>query len=758
MGFKINIRNAGLPLLAAAFAIPATDVAAQQLAIEELIVTARKRNENLLEVPLNITAFSETELERQNIIALEDLAAFTPSLQFQDVNGAFQNPAIRGLSQTDQISPQGNVGVFLDGVYLNNRSGLEFGLLDVARIEVVKGPQSALYGRNTFGGAINYVTKQPELGEFGGRIEATGGTHKRHSLAGNVNIPLGDVAALRVFGGFSEFGGTIPNLRDGNKLGGWKDKDAIGGTLRIEPGENTVITAFAMYNKVDNETPALRLSDASTNNCGSPTVNPFGVPRFTLFCGVHEPPRDANLVEGARGLFGETELYYAKIEHDFDFATVSILGSHLKSNFRVNVDTAGNPNAINIPLFIPGLSVQSLLDASTPQGDADSLEIRITSPDDDRKLAWSVGAFFYDSVDVDTLGFGFLPLGEPDGELVPFFNSDREVDTRASSAFGSLTYRPNDKLTLSVEARYTHEKQVLVNSVIPQGEEQDFDFFAPRFTADYQINDDLLVYANVGRGVKVGGFAPGAPVNLPEFRSFNEETNWSYEIGTKGTFWDGRLVATVAAWYVDWKDLQIQTQVPGGVTGVVQNFGAARSTGIEFDTSVSVTDNFTIRGAMSIMDPEFKDGSVDGEVRAACGEFPGTIITEPGCTAEVGGNRMTRVSSFQYSVSGTYTIPAIFQDFDLYFRGDFSHENGKFNSGLNFGNQGKIDLANARVGLSNENLEISIWVDNVFDRHWNRRVTSVPFVAEGAPASGVTQYRIYPGETRTAGIDLRYNF
>ena len=737
--------------------MPAVDVAAQQLAIEEVIVTARKRTESLLEVPLNITAFTEVELERQNIIALEDLAMWTPSLQFQDVNGAFQNPAIRGLSQTDQISPQGNVGVFLDGVYLNNRSGLEFGLLDLERIEVVKGPQSALYGRNTFGGAINYVTKQPILGGFAGRLEATGGTHKRHSLAGNVNIPLGDVAAIRVFGGFSEFGGTLPNLRDGNKLGGWDDKDSFGGTLRLEATEDLVFTVFAMYNKVDNETPALRLSDASTNNCGSPTVNPFGVPRFTAFCGTHEPPRDTNLVEGAQGLFGETELYYAKIEHDFDFASLSILGSHLKSNYSLAVDTAGNPNAINIPLFIPGLSVQGLLDASTPKGDADSLEVRFTSPDEGT-WSWSLGVFLYDAFDVDTLGFGFLPLGEPEGDLVPFFASDREVKTKTTSTFGSIAYHPNDEFTATLELRYTDERQVLRNSAVPEGEEQDFAFFAPRLTLDFQVSDDLLVYGNLGRGVKVGGFAPGAPVDQPQFRSFNEETNWSLEVGTKGTFFDGRMVATVAGWYVDWKDLQIQTQVPGGTVSVQQNFGSATSTGIEFDITASVTDNLSLRGAMSIMDPKFSKGAVDGEARAACGEFPDTIITEPGCTADVSGNRMTRTSSFQFAVSGTYTIPAIFQDLDLYLRGDFSHENGKFNTGLNFGNQGDIDLANARIGLVSDDIEIAIWVDNVFDRRWNRRVTTVPFIAEGAPASGVFQYRVYPGETRTAGIDLRYNF
>ena len=115
-------------------ALLATDLAAQQAVLEEIVVTARTREEALMDVPLSITAFTELELERQNVYGMEDLAQWTPALQFQDVNGAFQNPAIRGLNQTDQSSPQGNVGVFIDGVPLSNRSGLEFGMLDVARI------------------------------------------------------------------------------------------------------------------------------------------------------------------------------------------------------------------------------------------------------------------------------------------------------------------------------------------------------------------------------------------------------------------------------------------------------------------------------------------------------------------------------------------------------------------------------------------------------------------------------------------------
>ncbi len=505
----------------------------------------------------------------------------------------------------------------------------------------------------------------------------------------------------------------------------------------------------------NHETPALALSDAADNNCGSPTVNPFGVPRLTLFCGDHERAKEVNLSEGAQGLIGQTDLYYAKIEHDFDFATMTGLFSHTDSEFTLKVDTASNPNAINIPFFIPGLSVQALIDASTPKGDAESYELRFTSPDDGNPWGWTFGGFHYNSFDIDTLGVFFLPLGDPTGDPVPFFERQRVVRTKASAVFGSLSYDFTDQLTASAELRFTDEKLTLVNSTT--GEEQNFDFLAPRFTIDYQMNDDQLFYTNAGRGLKTGGFNTNVAEGLPE-RTFGTESNWTFELGSKSTLFDGRAVATVSAWYVDWKDLQVQTAVANSPVSAVQNFGEARSIGIELDTTFNVTKDFSVRTAIAVMDPQYKDGFIEGEATAACGEFVNTIITDPGCSAEVGGNTISRTSDLQFSISGTYTIPEIFQDFDMYIRGDFSHEAAKFNTGLNFASQGDINLANARIGVVSDDVEVAVWVDNLFDRDWNRRVTSVPFTAEGAPASGVVQYRVYPGDTRTFGVDVRFNF
>ena len=741
------------------FSLAVGDVVAQSVeVIEEIVVTARKRAENLLEIPINVTSYSEQTLERANIFELEDLAAITPGLAFQDVNGAYQNTVIRGLAQTTQTSLQGNVGVFLDGVYLNNRSGLEFGLLDLGRVEVVKGPQGALYGRNTFSGAINYVTNAPTTDGFSGRVRATVGSDDRLALRGSVNIPLGDKAALRLFGGVSEFDGTINNIRDDSKIGGYDERDAYGVSLLLEPTENLSVRLFAATNEQANDPPPLRLFPTRDNNCGSRTVNfPGGTEFNTLFCGDVERIDAVNVSPAAVGLTGETDVMYAQVDWDLSFGTLSFLASNVESNFQLLVDTSTNPILVNIPSFIPGLSFQTFIDASTPEGDADSYELRLTS-NADGPLEWSVGAFFFDSVDEDVLEVLFQPLGQPMAAPVPFFGRGNRVSTDAFAIFGSLGYRFNDRWKGSVEMRYADEDQDLVGTGLTTGVTgtQGFSYTTPRFTLEYASSDNTLWYASVAKGVKVGGFNSNA-AGLPEF-TFDEESNWTYELGLKTTLMDNRLVLTGDIFHIDWSDIQIQAAIPGSTITVNVNSGGALSTGIELDATYYVNHNFWIRGAIAVLDPRYKSGLSDGELLSPCGELEGTRVFDKGCSGLVGGNQLARTTDRQYALNVNYRMPDAFAGFDFYVRGDYSLQKSAFNLSLNQASQGDISLANLRAGLVNDRWEITLWIDNVFDRKWNRRVTVAPSTTDGAPLSGVQQMRIYPGSLRSLGLNISWSF
>ena len=753
-GVRTSLTYAGIGLIAAS--LFAGDLAAQT--IDEIIVTARKRKENLFDVPLNISSIDEQTMERANVFELEDLAAMTPGLAFQDVNGAYQNTVIRGLAQTTQTSLQGNVGVFLDGVYLNNRSGLEFGVLDLERIEVIKGPQSALYGRNTFSGAINYVTKSPVLGEFSGKIRGTLGTDERQALRASISVPFGDKAAVRFFGGVSEFDGTIDNARDGGKLGGYSSRDAYGISLLAEPTDNFSIRIFAAHNEQANDAPALQLFPTRSNNCGSTTVNfPGGTGFNTLFCGAVPKADSVDVSPVAVGLTGDTDLYYAQVEWDMSIGTLSFLASKVESEFELLVDTSTNPIAVNIPFFIPGLSVQTFIDASTPEGDAESYELRLAS-NSDGPFSWSIGGFYYDSVDEDVLEVLFQPLHQPLAQPVPFFGRGNRISTDAYAIFGSLAYQLNDQWSGSIDVRYADEEQDLVGTGLTSGVtgSQSFDYVTPRFTLEYASSDNMLWYASAARGVKVGGFNSNA-AGRPEF-TFGEESNWTYELGLKATLLNNRLVLTGNIFHIDWEDLQIQAAIPGSTVSVNVNSGGALSSGFELDATAYITDNFWIRGAVAVLDPRYKSGVSDGEVLSPCGELIGSRVIVSGCSSMVGGNQLARTTDTQFAFNANYTVPDLIGDFDFYLRGDYSFQESSYNLSLNQASQGDISLLNLRAGLVSERLEITVWVDNVLDEKWNRRVTIAPSTTDGAPLSGVQQMRMYPGALQSAGVDLTWNF
>ncbi|MFK8054052.1 MAG: TonB-dependent receptor, partial [Woeseiaceae bacterium] len=206
------------PLLAATVAallvpaVMAQETTGSGAALDEIVVTARKREEGLQSIPLSVSALSAETIERANVESLEDIAALTAGLTFQSFNGGgLGSPTIRGLAQTDVASVDNNVGVFVDGVFINNKANLSLNLQDIERVEVVKGPQSALYGNNTFGGAINYVTKRP-TSEPSGRVNVDVGTDGLYEVGGSFSGSLIDnVLSARISATTSSFDGTIDN-------------------------------------------------------------------------------------------------------------------------------------------------------------------------------------------------------------------------------------------------------------------------------------------------------------------------------------------------------------------------------------------------------------------------------------------------------------------------------------------------------------------------------------------------------------------
>lgn len=735
-----------------------------------ITVTARKREENLQDVPIAITALTADNLRDANTYGLEDVAQSTPGLVFRPFTG-FPEPTIRGLSQVDQTGIQGQVGVFIDGVFLNNRSSIEFGNLDIAQIEVLKGPQSALFGRNTFAGAINYRTRGATLEEFDATIEGEIGSDERRLIKGSVNIPLNDFGAIRFFGGASKFDGTIPNLRDpDDNVGGWEERTTYGASALFEHGRFR-LKGFYTRNEIEDDSPAINVLEADQNTAGSNFIFDNGVDPannfFTLFEGEVPYTGSTALFPAARGVIGDYWMAYGNLDIDLDFATLTLNYSHSESEYSSLVDNVGDPDAVNRSFAGTPFSAQLLTNSTGDRAEQDSFEVRLAS-NADSAIQWLIGYSHFDSVSGNVLSSVTPLIGQPDTLETITFVPDR-LAQNIDAVFASFSAPITDRLNLSGEVRYTDEDQVFTDQIIIQFRDRfdppisiptAFEFWTGRAALDYSLNDDVLLYASAARGLKSGGVNQSAGVQNDALPVFLPETNWTYEAGVKATLWDGRALINAAVFYIDWNDLQTLAPAELGLGPVVFNGIGASSKGFELDATVDVTEKLQWRLATAYSDPTYNDGFIDETMRLNCSDPMRANLTAVSlCSNDVGGNQLARSSKFQVYTSATYTEPDLVYGFDGFIRGDFSYESESFATSLNLASTGSRELANLRVGLKNDNTQIAFWVDNVFDAEVIDRITSLTsFQTFGQCGSCARRIRVIPGNTRTWGVRLTQSF
>jgi iron complex outermembrane recepter protein len=766
--FLVTTMLAGFAGIAIAPPVQAQTKAKVTIAdVDAIIITARKREESLQDVPISVTALSADDLREANAFGLEDVAQSTPGLTFQEAAGV-SSPTIRGLSQTDLAAFVNNVGVFVDGVFLNSRSSLEFANLDLQRVEVLKGPQSALYGRDTFAGAINYVTRAPELGKFSGYLQGDVGTDERWGIKGSLNMPLGDHVAVRLFGGRSHFDGTIKSLLGGKNLGGYDKRQTLGASVLLQPIEGMRLKFFFVRNEVREDQPPLRIIPFTANNAGSQyTVPVAGVPKtyFSLLSGKIPTYTDVNIDPRGFGNDGYLNLGYVNVEYDLPIGTFAANYSYSKSQYKTQYANSDDAGAASRPIF-PGSAYSSFFFTNL-SGDAaqqDSVEIKLSSRKESN-IFWMVGASFYDTSTGSITSSTASLVADP-SKLEVITNVRRRVRSQAYAAYSAVTVPVTESLNIGGEIRYTDEKQNLTGAneilFIPNfpttrtNLDSKFSYWTGRVSADYKITDAMMVYAYAARGLKTGGVNQVAATS--PFLRFSPETNWTYELGLKSSLLGGRAILNMAAYYIDWQKVQVRAPATLTTADIVINGSGASSKGFEIDTSFNVFDNFTLRAAASYTDPKFGTGFIDGSLNAACAlpapAAPRVVVSA--CSTDVSGKQLPRTSKFQFFGSATYEIPSLFGDFGGYVRADFSHRDSQTSTSLNLDSTGAIDLANARIGIKNGSFDIAVWVDNAFDKQYNARVLSLSAV--GPPVAGLRLTNVYPGNGRTFGATAAFKF
>lgn len=720
--------------------------------LEMIVVTARKREESLQDVPLSISVLSGQDLERGGIESLEDVANFTPGLTFQEFNGGgLGTPVIRGLSQTDIASFDSNVGVFLDGVFISARANLDVSLFDLERVEVTRGPQSALYGNNSFSGAINYVTKKP-TDELTARLTGTVGTDERYEIDGAISGPIVDgVLAGRLTAGYRTFDGTIDNALDDENLGGYDDRTMVSGTLEFTPIDSFSATLFGYFSDENLDGSA---GFINTNNCGGPnsensdTNTGRGGSIFRFFCGELEAAE--TVFVGPEAFSERTSRFgYFSFAWDVDFMTVK--GTTSYGNYSAD---ALSDQQLDATTLDP--TVRRFLRPFIGDAEDVSQEIRLESYDV-LPFDWVLGGYFISRSLEENFQTGTLAaLQGLDGPLV--LDRLQQLDSDAFAVFGMIGYSVTDRLNVSGEVRYTVDDQTFSSSQSFRGlpavldrQEETFRFITFRVTGDYAVTDDVLAYATIARGARSGGFNVSSD---PSEASFDEETNLAYEGGVKTVWADGRINLNVAGFYIDWSDVQIPSpsSVPGNAN-VTQNIGDASAVGFEIDASWAVTENTTLRVGYAFSDATFDDGIEDVTASRRCAT-PADCFGETGPNGGVlvGGNQLPRSAKHQVAGSLTQYYPTDIGEF--YFRTDVSYQSARFSTPLNLQDDGDRTLVNVRLGVElNEYVDIAVWSNNLFDKDYvNSSINEPEFV----PSSTFSTGFISNGRTIGGTVSLRY--
>lgn len=701
-----------------ALAQTASDSTVEDRDREEILVTARKQAERLSDVPLAITAFDSDRIQNEGINDLSDVARLTPGLGFTSVIGEFlPTPIIRGVAQTDLFGSDPNVAIFIDGIYTGAREALNFAQADIERIEVVKGPQSALYGRNAFAGAINIISKRPTAG-FSGRGEVTIGTGGRIAVLGSISVPIvADVLALKVTGSHSKYDGSHKNLTGGPVLGGY-NYDTVQATMRFTPTPGFEMVTGIYYSKDHISPPAVTAL--------SPNCQPAGGVNQT-WCGVIPSLTRAEL-SSHPAAFGQTrDTFRAFIDAQVDIGDWQLgsLTGYNKVDLTALTD-AGRGLLTEFRYRTPLGAIKTfpttlLRDEGEPKFSEFSQEIRLTSPQA-APIRGSLGAYYFsgtqsrpnfDGVSTAPLPADFAATFPVPGPWNSFFDGrifDKTVTRKVENfaVFGHLEGDLSEKLSVRGELRYSKENQRTLRPasnigtpVIAVDKKLSFVTWTPRVGIQYKANPDLLIYASAARGAKSGGLDLNAPTE-----QYDPEFNWTYEIGVKGSWLNGAITADLNAFFIDWSKIQIpvldQSQAPP--VAVTRNLGDAQSKGMEAQFYVRPVRSLTAGFGVS-----YTDANYTKAVNAGFARFPAFAPS-----GDVSGNALQATSKWQLTGSLDYR-EQVFADFTGFIRGDVSYRTKQFVDSTNLTVIPARALVNVRTGIDNDTFRLEFFVDNLFD-------------------------------------------
>jgi iron complex outermembrane receptor protein len=708
-------------ILLAACAMPqvafAQDQAAQDTAPDptrEIVVTAQRRAERLQDVPATISALDSKALVAAGVNDISNIAPRVPGFYAGGFGSARPQLYIRGIG-TRQFDPgsESSVGVFVDESYLGRTGGVLGALKDIERVEVLKGPQGTLYGRNTIAGAINVITKGP-TDDFQAEAEAGVGNYDTYNLFGAVSGPIaGDVLKGRIAAWRTKQQGYVTNLTTGNHPQGVNN---WGGRLRlaIEPSSNLTID---LIGEIARDTGR----SFQGESIGS-TTNPYGIllGRAGLVPRLSDDPYKQYYTTDP--LYDrKIDAFTGKVNLATDLGDIVSVTSYRKMTYTDDRD-------------FDNTSLDVIRQISNEDSEQFSQELRFVSANDGALsfggfVDWIVGVYFYKdkSYHEDFFDYGADSIAG-EGAVDQTFG---HYDTKSIAGFGQATFNITNELKFTAGARYTEDRKKatlggrttdarpLVTANFDQvNPTKKFTSFDPKFVLAYQPTRALNFYASFSKGFKSGGYQYTPLTAVQAAEVFDPEKIKAYEIGVKSTWLDGALQANAAMFRYDYSNLQVSrvTQLPDGSTpSLITNAGKSRIKGAELDLTMEPIRDVKVAVAYAYTDAKYLDYSTG--------------------VLDFSGTRMVRAPKHAVNVSTDYTIHTggeseLTLHGDVAMLSDFFHEPGQgelaYGTTIPFTAEDGYVLSNARITFRTGDWRVSAWVQNAFDVDYRRTVLALP--------------------------------
>ncbi len=723
-------------MTASALTVPAVAQTVPQSAeetggLEEIVVTAQKTRDNLQTVPLSLTAFSGDALKRSNVENIKDLAARTPSLTVDTFSPGQPRYFIRGIGGAASSSARdAAVGIFVDEVYMGRDSMTSTDFVDIDRVEILRGPQGTLFGRNVVGGAISYFTQKPD-DQFRAQGALTVGNYDKIDGSFAVSGPLSDAVAAKLSFSSRNHGGYAFNETTGRDIE-TEHSNAVRGALRFHPNDAVDIQLNADFSKLTGTGSWWHLLREGPNSIGKSNS---------------DPRRGRNYTDDG---FNRVRNGGVSLNARFEspMGEIASITAYREARLRTRANTTGlfvaaltdpNRNQFHHTLFIQ---------EDDNKSKQFSQELRLASDISDR-LSSVVGIYyFHEQVDATAItDYRFIRFGTEGRRR---FDASNTTDSYA--AFANLAWEVTDRLKLRGGLRWSRDEKDHVvtasgNSYVPYRDggvivpgftapgRAAWSALTPAFSVNFQATPTKFVYASASRGFKSGGFSDSEVERLAAMEPFDPEFAWNYEVGVKTEWLDRKLRFNASLFYTDYTDLQILLirQVdpnlpPIGVTG---NAGKVVIKGAELEVNAIPIEGWNIYGTYAYTDSNIKE-----------------LISG---TTNLAGNRLARAPKHKFSVGTSYSTD-VGGKVRVTGRAEYTYSSSYFATITNSPVDEINNLKNLSLGLSfatpDEKWSLDLWGKNVTDRLNINTISEVP------TRDGYAQF----AAPRTYGATLRFRY